>query len=68
VVIREKFNTDEERRSYVKEDFDKEFGGELRDFYQELYAETAKYNRFSNMFKYLYPSLYIPDDQVCGNF
>lgn len=68
VGIRNKFKTDEERKEYVTKEFNKEFGEELQDFYEGLSDETAKYNRFANMFRFLYPSWYIPDDQDWGKF
>lgn len=68
IEIRKLFKTDEERQSYVAQEFSQEFGRELADFYQELSQETAKYNRFANMFKFLYPSWYIPGDQEWGKF
>ena len=66
--IRSMFKTHEEFQSCAKDFMEKEFGTELEDKYAEWSEEARPFERYSNMFKFLYPSWWIPGDQDWGKF
>ena len=66
--IRGMFDTDEARRAYASESLHKEFGAELNAFYKANSEKTEQFNRFAHMFRYLYPSWYLPGVQEWGKF
>ncbi|MGB1799639.1 MAG: zf-TFIIB domain-containing protein [Gammaproteobacteria bacterium] len=66
--IRNQYDSYEDLQAHTKEFMNKEFGEEVNKVYEEWAEETASYNRFANMFKFLYPSWWISGKQDWGNF
>lgn len=68
IRIRNKFSSDEARSAYARHHLHREFGEELDKFFKESQEKTEKLNRFAHMFRFLYPSWYLPDDQDWGKY
>jgi len=68
IRIRNKFSNDEARGAYARHHLQKDFGEELGRFFRESQEQSDKLNRFARMFRFLYPSWYLPDDQEWGKY
>ena len=68
IRIRNKFGTDEARSAYAHHHLHEEFGTELDSFFKESAEKTEKLKRFARMFRFLYPSWYLPGKQDWGKF
>lgn len=66
--IRSMFNSEEERVQEAKAYFDDVFGEELAAMAEKSHEDLARARKFSNMFKYICPSYYIPEKQDGGAF
>lgn len=66
--IRNKYDSYDDLRAHADDFMTKEFADDVNKAYEEWSEETASYNRFSNMFKFLYPSWWIRGKQDWGKF
>lgn len=66
--IRSLFKTEKERKEAAQKYFSELFDGKLHQMSQESDEKLNKVRRFSNMFKFLCPSAYIPGKQEWGAF
>lgn len=63
IRIRNKFGTDEARSAYARHHLHQVFGAELDAFFNDSAEKTEKLNRFARLFRFLYPSWYLPGKQ-----
>jgi len=68
IRIRNTFGSDAARSDYARHHLHEEFGEELDRFFKESVEKTEKLNRFAHMFRFLYPSWYLPGKQDWGKF
>lgn len=66
--IRNLFNTEEKRVQAAEKYFSDVFESDLLKVHQESQEKVAQARRFTNMFKYITPSYYIPGKQTWGAF
>ena len=66
--IRNMFKSHEEFHDYARDFLQKEFGGELTAKYGEWSEEAKPFERFSNLFRFLYPSWWLPGSQDWGKY
>jgi len=66
--IRNLFDSEEEKKAAAKKYFSDIFGKELSQMKAESNASLKKAQTFANMFKFICPSYYIPNDQDWGAF
>ena len=63
IRIRNKFGTEEARSAYARHHLHQVFASELAAFFNNSAEKTEKLDRFSRLFRFLYPSWYLPGKQ-----
>jgi Zn-finger nucleic acid-binding protein len=66
--IRGQYSSDDERNRAAEEYFDHIFGAELKRMKEESEEKKEKAQKIAKMFRFLYPSYYIPGKQKWGAF
>jgi len=66
--LRGLFESEQERRQAGEEYFEKKFGEHFKAMEAENEAKLAKTRKFSNMFRFICPSYYVPGKQDWGAF